>query len=128
MPLVGAGNVQVTFQGNDLTPYLNQASQETVVSELDATDYASTGQETDPGFPGWSASIGGDWHATVDGWLHAAAAGAVQGILAITVGTVTYTHNLAFVSNYSWSNDDPLGKLTWSADLSISGAPVRTTA
>ena len=131
MAIKAASGIAVTFNATAVTAYLNTASQETIVSELEATTFASTASQGDPGLPGHSFEMGGDWAKALDDVLYPAAATPTKVNLVVVVGqsgsqaTYTWTAN-AFVSNYRWEASDPKGKITWSARIALSGNPVRT--
>lgn len=131
MPLKASGSITVTYNSNALTGYLNQASLEGIVQEIETTDLASTAQEKIPGLGGWNVPVGGFWDATLDGYLgpDAVSPPASMRTLAVVIGsgsTVTYTWTSnAFISNYRVSAE-PSGALTWSGTLSVSGAPTRS--
>ena len=128
---LGKGNITVTFAGTAITSYLNQAQLEMVVAELESTNFSSSGTESDPGLTTYSISMGGDWSKLLDNLLGAAAMSPTKQAAVITVGSstnmVTYTWTAAaFVSNYSFNGNNPADKITWSAKLNLSGAPVRS--
>ena len=132
------GNVTVSYDGNAIAAYLNQASLEAIVSAIDTTNLASTGTETTPGSTGWSVSVGGHWAKALDDILgpDVVAPPSAHVTLIVVIGvagsTVTYTWTAAtqvtgaFVENYTWDASDTQGVITWSGTLAVSGAPVRS--
>ena len=122
----GAGNVAVTYDGDALTAYCNQADLNAVVAELEATDFSSTAEESDPGLTKYTIGLGGDWHATLDGYMgpDVATSALKTCVIAITDAdstTVTYTWTTkSFITNYSVSAP-ATGKITWTATLNLTG-------
>jgi len=45
----GAGNATVTYNGQNITAYVNSVDLQNTIAELEATNLASTGEESDPG-------------------------------------------------------------------------------
>jgi hypothetical protein len=131
-------NITVTYNGFNLTPYLNTASLENTVEVIDTTTFDSDGKENAPGAPGFSVNIGGPWTKTLDDALAPDAAippttlrtlvysMGPTGAKAIRTWTGTETVG-AFISNYTIDASDPMGNLAWSGELTVSGVPVRTT-
>lgn len=137
MPANALGNVVLTYNGTDITPYLNKASLKAVVKAIDTTNLASSAQQQSPGAPGFTVPVGGMWDKALDDVLGADADDPPDTLrtLVVQIGPVanrvirTWTSSStvgAFVSDYSVDTDDPLGKITWSGTLTCSGAPVRT--
>lgn len=137
MPIKTLTNMVVTYNAQDISAYLNQASLEIIKEAIDTTNLASTGKENTPAAPGFSVPIGGFWMAALDAILGADAAATSDTLRALIVqigpsgNRATYTRtasgNLgAFVSDYKVDGTDPMGMLTWSATLSVSGAMART--
>lgn len=127
------GNVTCTFNGNALTNYMNQAELSDTIDQIETTHFGSTGAESITGDPEWSLSLSGDWEPVLDGYLgpEAVTPGtrrtAVLGLVGAS-STVTYTWtSLAEIQNYSISAQVG-GKITWSATLMLSGAPVRAAS
>ena len=125
-PLKAAGNIGVTYNSNALDAYMNQASLDAVVNVIETTNLDSTATNNLPGLPGWTVSIGGHWDATLDGYLGPETITPAYRTLVVTVSTVTYTWTTnAFISNYQFGAQNPGDSLTWSAELTVNGAPVR---
>ena len=122
----GAGNVTVSFKGSAIEGYMNQADLNVVVSELEATDFDSLAEESDPGLSKTTFSIGGDWHDDLDDILAGDAATAAKRTTIIVLtdadgGTVTYTWTLdSYITNYQISAS-ATGKIVWTATLNLSG-------
>lgn len=128
----------VTYNGTNISSYLNQASLEMIADAIDTTNLASTAQEKSAGVPGFSVPIGGFWMAALDAVLGAAAISpptTTLHALVVQIGpsgnraTYTWTASAtvgAFVSDYKIDASDPLGMITWSGTLAVSGAPVRS--
>jgi hypothetical protein len=131
-------NRAITY--NSLTTFaahLNKASLKTVVKVMDSTTLASTAQENNPGAPSYTMPVGGPWSKTLDDVIGADADSPPTTLRTFVdqVGPVanrvtrTWTGSAtvgAFISDYSVDTDDPLGNITWSGTLTISGSPVRT--
>lgn len=129
MALKVAANVSVTYNSNALDAYLNTASMNAVVNAIQTTDFDSTGEESIAGLPTWTASIGGPWDATLDGYLgpDAVSPPTTLRTLAVGISTVTYTWTTnAFISNYTIDASSPADGITWSGDLTCSGVPTRS--
>lgn len=129
--LLTAGNIVVNFAGQNITAHCNTADLQATVTELEATDFASTGEESDPGMTGYKINLGGDWSDTIDDILGPEAITPTKKDASLVVGpsgsTVTYAWTAAaFLSSYQFSFSDPKGKATWSAVLNLSGAPSRS--
>lgn len=132
-------NITITYNNFDLTPYLNTASLENTVETIDTTTFDSDGKENAPDAPGFSTKIGGPWTKTLDDALapDISTPPATLRTLVYTLGPTgakvirTWTGaetTGAFISNYTIDASDPMGNLTWSGDLTLSGVPTRTTA
>ena len=135
MPVKALGNISVTYGGIDITQYLNQASLEAIVNEIDTTNLASTAMEKTPGASGWSIPVAGFWALALDNVMGPDAVtppGTLED-LAVAIGasgavaTYTWTAN-AFVGQYKVDASNPTGMITWSGNLAVSGPPVRTTS
>lgn len=131
-------NIAITYNSVNLNPYLNTGSLENTVEAVDTTTFDSDGKESAPGAPGFSVSIGGPWTKTLDDALgpDAISPPTTLRTLVYSVGptgakvirTWTGTETVgAFISDYTIDASDPLGNLTWSGTLTVSGVPVRTT-
>lgn len=126
------GNITISYNSNALAGYLNQASIDGVIAEIDTTDLASTAMEKIPGLGSWSVPVGGFWDSTLDGYLgpDAIAPPSTLRTLVVVIGpsgsqvTYTWTSN-AFISGYKIAAE-PGGALTWSGTLSVSGVPTRS--
>ena len=119
-------NVTVSYNSNALDAYLNEASLEAISNALDSTNFDSTSKESVLETTEWSISVGGYWHATLDGYFQADAITPVQSrTIAITFtdadsGTATYTWSTGGIENYTISSS--VGSLiTWSGTLRLSG-------
>lgn len=125
-----AGKTTVTYNSHDISAYCNQNQLNNTVAELEATNLASTAMESDPGLPGHDLDIGGDWNATLDGYLAPDAMTSTKRTAVITFvdatpTTVTYTWtSQAFITNYQ-VKAAATGKLEWTAKLRLSGAGSR---
>jgi hypothetical protein len=128
-------NVSVTYNSVSLQAHLNQVSLETTVEAIESTTFASSAQEQGPGAPSFSISVGGPWSKTLDDALRPdlITPPTTLRTLVYYVGPsgsrVTYTWTGtttvgAFISDYTVNADDPMGDISWSGTLTISGAPV----
>lgn len=132
MAVKASGNVLVVYNSNALTAFLNQASIEGIVAELDVTNLASTAGEKIPGLGSWSVPVGGFWTSVLDGYLGPDSLSPPSSLrtLVVTIGPsgaqsiYTFT-SASFISNYR-INAEPSGAITWSGTLSVTGAPVRS--
>lgn len=127
------GNVVVSFNSNNITAYLDSADLEATIDQLETTNLASTAAESTAGDPSWSIKVGGMWDSTLDGYI---------GPEAVTPGTkrtasIALTGSGATVT-YTWTSNAEIGDYTinsavgdfikFSATLTLSGAPTRTSA
>lgn len=125
--MLGAQNFTLTVNSVNITAYANKADLETVIAELDKTNFASTGNESDPGMPTHKITCGGLWAKALNNVFSPLANTPSKVTAVLTIGSgaelVTYTWtNNAFVTNYKRT----LGateQTTWSATLNLSGAP-----
>ena len=103
------------------------------LAQIDVTTLGDTGKVNIVDAAEWSINIGGPWHPTLD---------ALLAVDVITPGTkrnavVTYSNGTSTVT-YTWTANAEVGSysitptaggaITWSATLTLSGAPVRTVA
>lgn len=128
----GAGNATVTYNSNALTNYVNSVDLQNTIAELEATHLGSTAQEADPGLSSHSLQIGGDWNATLDGYLGPDSLSGTKRTCVIAFvssgTTVSYTWTTqAFITNYTITTA-ATGKLEWSATLRLSGPGSRGVA
>lgn len=132
MPVKAAGNTTVTYNGTNITQYLDENTLDAVVNEIETTNLASTGAETSPGTTKWSVKGGGSWAKALDDVLapDAITPPATLRTMVVVIGatgaTATYTWTTnAFISNYSIvSNAKEVQK--WSGTISVNGAPTRS--
>ena len=126
----GAGNVAATWNAHVVTEYCDTAGIQDQINQIDVTNLASSDNENLPGFGQWTSPLGGNWDATIDGWIGADALAKAVRTFAIaftdaTPTTVTYTWtDAAMITNYQISTT-PTGAHKWSATLTLSGAPTR---
>jgi hypothetical protein len=132
-----SSNATVTYNGVNVTAYCNQNDLDAVVTEVDTTNLASTGAESSPAATDWSVKMQGFLDKASDDVFgpDALTAPATLRNLVITRGptgaqaiytwTGTTTEG-AGVNNYQLPGTDPKNLNTWTADLLISGGPVRT--
>ena len=127
------GNTTVTYVTTEITDFVNQADMSSTLAKIDVTRLGDTGKVNIVDAAEWSINIGGPWHPTLDGFLapDAVTPGTKRtAVIAYTNGasTVTYTWTAnAEVGNWNITSA-PGGAITWSATLTLSGAPVRTVA
>ena len=129
-------NVGITYDSDNLQSHLNTASFNAVVEAIESTTFASSAMEQGPGAPSFSIDIGGPWSKTLDDFLRPDVLTPPDTLntLVYFVGPsasrVTYTWTAsgtttgAFISNYTINADNPMGDITWSGTLTISGSPV----
>lgn len=134
MAVKGQGNTTVTYNGNALTNYCNQADLSVAIEDLETTHFGSSGRESIAGVGTWSISLAGDFDSVVDGYVapDAITTGTKRtGVIAFTDDggtTVTYTWTSnAEIGEYSVTST-PTGKIEWSGTLRLSGAPTRAAA
>jgi hypothetical protein len=139
MALKVSGNVAIVYGGDTLTTHLNTSSLAQVVNAIDVTNFGSTGTQSIAGLPTITVPIGGQWSKTLDGYLavDAVTPPATLNALIVTIGaagsTVVYTWSPgtatygAFITDYNIDMSSPTEGIMWSATLTCSGIPVRTT-
>lgn len=132
--LKGAGNATVTYNSNGLTNFVNSADLQNVIAELESTHLGSTAQSADAGLVSSALNIGGDWNSTIDGYLGPDSLAGTKRTTVIVIGPsgsqVTWTWTASgdvggFITNYQ-VQAPANGKLTWTAQLRLSGLGVRS--
>jgi len=129
MPLKAQGNVVCTYNSQNITAYMNTASLQAAVNELDTTNLAGSGATKIAGVGNWTDEVGGLWDEALDDIIgpDAVAPPATLRTFVVTIATVVYTWTSnSFLSNYQIQASEAMGLITWSATLSLSGAPVRS--
>ena len=127
----GAGNVTATWNAHDITQYCDTAGIQDQINQIDVTNLASTDNEYLTGFGQWTSPLGGNWDATIDGWIGVDALAKTMRtfVIAFTdaaAAVVTYTWTLtAMITNYQITTT-PTGAHKWTATLTLSGSPVRS--
>lgn len=130
-PAKSAANTQVLYNAVDITQYCDQADLEAVLEQLDATNLASTANESVAGFATWRIRLAGPWTPALDN---------VFGPDAVAPGTKRNASiklmNGANSVTYGWTNNAELANYKptaaakavhkWSGELALSGAPTRT--
>lgn len=129
MAVRSAGNVVVTYNGQNITAYLNEAELSATIDELESTNLASTAMQYQPSLANYTMSFSGDWSAALD---------AIIGPDMIT--PVMRTVSIQFIENsvevtYTWTSNAFLtgftitssatDKITHAPALRLSGAPTR---
>lgn len=129
-------NVGITYDSDNLQSHLNTASFNAVVEAIESTTFASSAMEQGPGAPSFSIDIGGPWSKTLDDFLRPDVLTPPDTLKTLvyfvgpSASRVTYTWTAsgtttgAFISNYTINADNPMGDITWSGTLTISGSPV----
>ena len=127
------GNVVVYYNSQNITSYCDSSDLDDAIDQMETTNLASTGVETVAGDPKWTIKLSGMWDNAID---------AILAPDAVTPGTkrtavITYTNGTSTVS-YTWTSNAeignysvtaaPGGAITWSATLTLSGAPTRAVA
>ena len=127
------GNTTVTYVATAITNYINQADLASTLQQIDVTTLGDTGKANIVDAAEWSINIGGPWHPTLD---------ALIAVDAVTPGTkrnavITYSNGTNSVI-YTWTANAEVGNwnitsapgaaISWTATLTLSGAPVRTTS
>lgn len=129
MPVRSLQNVVVSYNGTNITGYLNSQSLQATVAAIDTTVLNSTAGEKISGLADWNISVGGLWAKALHDLLNADCVTPPETLrtLVVTIGAsgaqavYTWTTN-SFISDYSWSVE-PTGAITWTGALSVSGAP-----
>ncbi len=128
-------NVGITYDGDNLQSHLNTASLNATVEAIESTTFASSAMEQGPGAPSFSIDIGGPWSKTLDDFLRPDVLTPPDTLKTLvyfvgpSASRVTYTWTGsttvgAFISNYVVNADNPMGDITWSGTLTVSGSPV----
>ena len=129
-PIKAIKNITITYNGTNITQYLNQASQEAIVNEIDVTNLTSDGAEKIAGLANWSVNVAGLWEKALDDVCGPDMVTPPESkrTLVVVMGksgsqvTYTWTNN-AFIANYRANFDNPTSASTWSGTLAVSGAP-----
>jgi len=126
-------NISVTFNSTDITQYCSKAELDSTIEQLEVTNLASTAKEMISGDAEWSIPLEGMWEIALDN---------VLGPEAVTPGTKR-TAVIAFdgasqTATYTWTSNAEVegykvsgqvgGFITWTATLTLSGAPSRAVA
>jgi len=134
-------NVTLTYNGEDLTDYMNNASLDAALNQIEATVFSSTGVENLVDSTTWTIQFSGYWDATLDGYLApdvitpGTIREAVIGFKDASGATVTYTwdpvassgEQYAMLQNFNVSA--AIGSLLAKSNtLAVSGAPTRAVA
>ena len=130
-------NVSVTYNAIDIRRYCNQNDLDAVVAEIDSTNLASTSAESGPAATTWNVKLQGFLDKAIDDiqGKDALSPPATMRDLVITRGPTgaqtifTWTGSAnegAYVNNYQLPGTEAQNLCTWTADLGISGGPVRT--
>lgn len=135
MGVKGPKNCTFTFNGVNLTGYVDQVDLNMAVAELETTNLDSSAQEFIPGLPSYDASITvTKWDKVVDdvlGPLVAVTPTKVTAVIGFTDAsgdTVTYTWTTqAFVTGYNLSAQ-ATGKITSGPKVRLSGIPTRAVS
>jgi hypothetical protein len=128
--LKGTG-VTVAYNSNAMAAYINSADLQNTIAELESTHLGSTAESADAGLVSSALNMSGDWNATQDGFLGPDSLAGTKRTVAIVIGAaVTWTWTAAgdvggFITNYQIQTTAS-GKITWSAQLRLSGLGVRT--
>jgi len=125
--MLGASNISVTLNSVNITAYCNKADLDRTVGELDKTNFASSGNESDPGMTTHKINLGGLWAKAVNNVLSPLVNTPSKVTLVFVVGTggeaVTHTWtNNAFVTNYKITAG-ATAQTEWSGTLNLSNAP-----
>ena len=110
-------NFGVSYNGTNITAYLNKASLEMTAEAIDTTSLASDGKELTPGAVGFNVPVSGTWAKALDAVLGADAISPPTTLrtLVVTIGatgaTVVYTWTGtemvgAFISDYKIEGSD----------------------
>ena len=133
-----SSNFTVTLGGTNITAYCTQGNVEATVAEIDSTNLASTGAESAPAATTWTLNAQGFLDKASDDIFgrRALTPPSTYLDLVITVGptgaqsiyTWTGTTNEGtFIQTYTIPATEPTQLSTWTAEIGISGGPVRTT-
>ena len=129
MALKGAGNASCTYDGVNISQYLNTNTLTNTIAELEATVLTSTAEETIAGLGSYELTIEGDWSKTIDDKLGPDSLTGVKRTVILTYGpagaVVTYTWTTqGFLTSYE-INATATDKIVLSGTLRLNGAPVR---
>ena len=131
MAVRGAGNATVTYNGQNITQYINSVELAATIQELEATDLASTVAEYSPSLAEYNLSLGGDWAQALDNILGVDAVAPTVRTCVVkftdeTGAWVQYSWATSFISGFSISAS-ATGKIEHSPSIRLSGTPTRTT-
>lgn len=133
MPFIGRLHTTLSYNGTAITNYANQANMQAQLAQIEATHFGSTAKEFITEGADWTLDLAGMWSATFD---------AIMGPDVVTPGTkrtvvmnmidgattvsYTWTSN-GEIANFAWTSA-PNSLMAWSAQLKLSGAPVRAVS
>jgi hypothetical protein len=126
------GNTTVTYNGQNITSYVTGADLERTLDQLETTDLASTGKEFIAGDESNTLRLSGNWRKALDDNNGPDVGSGTKRTVVVTyadgASTVTYTWTTnGEISNYNIQSPAN-GLRTFSADLTLSGAPNRGVA
>lgn len=125
------GNTTVSYNSNNITAYCTQADLERTLDQLETTNLASTGKTYITGDESNTIRLSGNWRKAFDDIVGVDVGSGTKRTVVITYtdgsNTVVYTWTSnGEISNYSIKSP-ATGLRTFSCDLTLSGAPTRTT-
>lgn len=133
-----ASNFTVTLGGTNITAYLTQSEIAATVAEVDSTNLASTGAESAPAATTWTLNAQGFLDKASDDifgrraltppstYLDLVVTAGPTGAQTIYTWTGTTTEG-AFIQTYTIPATEPTQLSTFTAEIGVSGGPVRTT-
>jgi hypothetical protein len=125
--MLGASNFAITLNSVVITAYCNKTDYDRTTGELDKTNFASSGNESDPGMTAHKINIGGLWSKALNNVLSPLANSPQKVTLIYVVGSgaeaVTHTWTGgAFLTNYKITAG-ATSQTEWSGTLNLSNAP-----
>jgi hypothetical protein len=131
MAVKGVGNVEVTYDSVDITPYINEAELAITIAELEGTNLASTVAQFAPSLPSYQLTLKGDWISAVDAKLGVDAVTPTTRVVIVkftdeNAAFVQYSFSACFITGYSITGSAG-GKIEHAPTIRMAGTLTRTT-
>ena len=136
-PVRTLGNVQVIFDGNNITGHLDAVKLSAAVSTPYTTVLSSTVDSKQPGLTKWVAELGGFWSKALDDIIGPEMVTPPEGDSLKTCEIIVgqWNHQVgywwteaAFVSRSRTEASVDVGMMRWEGEITLSGSPLRDDA
>lgn len=123
-------NTTITYNSQNITSYTTQADLQRTIDQLETTSLGDTGKTFIAGDQSNTLSLSGNWTKALDDIFGPDAGSGTKRTVAIAYAEAANTVTYTWTSNGELSNyqiQSPANGLrTFSAELTLSGAPTRT--